>query len=114
MIDRFYYAVTNNFAGSQPCEGFLITSNFNAANTTTYQSVIATLPPKPWGRQVTVGVINLNSNASEGWWEKPIEVKYDNPPTTPFIQTGINNLSSTVGSGAEFGTRKIRIGGRII
>lgn len=114
IIDRFYFGVTDNFAGSQPFEGFLVTSNFNTSNLTSYQTVTATLPPKPWGRSVTVGVINLSSNASEGWWEKPIEVKYDIPPTTPFIQTGINNHSSIVGSGTEFGTRKIRIGGRII
>jgi hypothetical protein len=114
IVDRFYFGVNESFAGEQPYEGFLITSSFNAANKTTYQSVTATLPPKPWGRNVTVGIINLSSNASEGWWEKPIEVKYDAPPTTPFFVTGINNFSSIVSSGTEFGERKIRIGGRII
>ena len=114
MIDRFYTGTSDNFAGSQPYEGTLITSNFNAANTTSYQSVTAELPSKPWGRSVTVGVINTNSNASEGWWEKPIEIKYDILPDVPFIQTGINNLSSIVSSGSNFTTSKIRIGGRII
>lgn len=115
IIDRFYYGLNQSFAGSQPYEGFLVTSNFNAANLTSYQSVIATLPPKPWGRNVTVGVINVNSNASEGWWERPIEVRYDNLPSTPFIQTGINKFGSAISSGTDFTTpRKLRLGGSVI
>lgn len=115
IVDRFYFGAdaNENIAGAQPAEGFLITSNFNTANLTTYQSVTATLSPKPWGRNVTVGVINTNSNASEGWWEKPIEIKYDSIPITPFIQTGINNFSSIVSSGSSFTTRKVIIGGRV-
>jgi len=115
LIDRFYFGAdaNENIAGTQPAEGFLVTSSFNAANLTTYQSVTATLTPKPWGRNVTVGVINTNSNASEGWWERPTEVKYDNLPSTPFAQTGINNFSSLVSSGTNFTTRKVIIGGRI-
>lgn len=114
IVDRFYYGLSESFAGEQPYEGLLVTSNFNASNLTSYQSVTATLPPKPWGRNITVGVINTSSNASEGWWEKPIEIKYDNLPSTPFINTGINNFSSIISSGTDFTTRKIRFGGSII
>ena len=111
IVDRFYFGLNESFAGEQPYEGFLVTSNFSAANLTSYQSVTGILSPKPWGRNVTVGVINTNANASEGWWEKPIEIKYDNLPSTPFLQTGINKFSSIISSGTDFTTRKIRLGG---
>jgi hypothetical protein len=114
IIDRFYFGANESFAGEQPYEGFLVSSNFSAANLTSYQSVTLTLSPKPWGRNITVGIINTNANASEGWWEKPIEIKYDNLPSTPFLQTGINNFSSTISSGSDFTSRKLRLGGSVI
>ena len=113
-MDRFYVGANGSYAGEQPFRGFSTSANFNAANTTTYQSLELTFDPKPWGRSVTVGVISVNSNANVGWWEKPIEIKYDNLPSTPFINTGINNFSSIISSGTDFTTRKIRFGGSII
>ena len=71
------------------------------------------MPAKPWGRTVTAGVINVNLNASEGWWEKPIRVKYDVLPSTPFLQTGFNKFSAIIDSGANFTDKKIRLGGRL-
>lgn len=113
-MDRFHVGANGSYAGEQPFRGFSTSANFNATNKTTYQSLELTFDPKPWGRSVTVGVINVNSNASEGWWEKPIEIKYDNLPSTPFLQTGINNFSSIISSGTDFTTRKIRLGGSSI
>jgi hypothetical protein len=112
-IDRVYVGANGSYAGEQPFRGFATSGNFNAANKTTYQSVELTFDPKPWGRSVTVGVVNRSSNASEGWWEKPIEIKYDNLPSTPFLNTGINNFSSIINSGTDFTTRRTRLGGRL-
>jgi hypothetical protein len=113
-MDRFYVGANGAYAGEQPFRGFASSVDFNAANTTSYQSQQLVFDPKPWGRSVTVGVVNKSSNASEGWWEKPAEIKYDSIPPNYIVTTGINNFSSIISSGTEFGTRKIRIGGRII
>ena len=112
-MDRFNASIPANgsFAGDQPLQGSFVSTNFNAANITTYQSVEVTVPSKPWGRSVTAGIINVSSNASEGWWEKPVEVKYSAFPGGQFIDTGINNLSSVVTSGLSFTDRKFRLGG---
>jgi hypothetical protein len=73
------------------------------------------MPAKPWGRVVTAGVINVSSNASEGWWEKPVEVEYSIAPDTPFLDTGINNFSSKIRTTDNQAIKKIRIaGGRLI
>ena len=112
-MDRFNASIPENgaFAGEQPFQGSFVSTNFNAANITTYQSVEVTLDAKPWGRSVTAGIINRSSNASEGWWEKPVEVKYSAFPGGQFIDTGINSFSSVVTSGLTFADRKFRIGG---
>lgn len=113
-MDRTYVGSNGSYAGDQPFRGYNISANFSAANTTTYQSVDVTLAPKPWGRAVTVGVISVSSNASEGWWEKPLEIKYDNLPSTPFLTTGTNKFSSNINTGVDFTTKKTRLGGRLI
>jgi hypothetical protein len=112
-MDRVYVGTNSTFAGEQPFRGYLEEASFNATNTTSYQSVEVTMPAKPWGRTVTAGVINVNLNASEGWWEKPIRVKYDVLPSTPFLQTGFNKFSAIIDSGANFTDKKIRLGGRL-
>jgi hypothetical protein len=75
-----------------------------------------TFDPKPWGRTVTVGVINRTnaSNSFRGWWEKPTEVKLSYLPSTPFLQTGYNKFSAILDSGDNFNTQKIRLGGRLL
>lgn len=115
-MDRMNASIPANgsFAGEQPFQGSFVSTNFNAANTTTYQSVEVTLDAKPWGRSVTAGIINRSSNASEGWWEKPVEVKYSAFPGGQFLDTGINSFSSVVTSGLTFEDRKFRIGGIVV
>ena len=112
-MDRFNASIPANgaYAGEQPFQGSFVSTNFNAANITTYQSVEVTLPAKSWGRSVTAGIINVSSNASEGWWEKPIEVKYSAFPGGQFLDTGINSFSSVVTTGLTFADRKFRLGG---
>lgn len=114
-IDRVYAGTEGSFSGDQPFRGFTVSADFNASNKSTYQSVEVTFPPKPWGRCVTVGIINKSStsNSWRGWWEKPIEVKLDILPDTPFLQTGYNKFSGIIGSGTDFTQQNIRIGGRL-
>ena len=110
-MDRVFVGTNSTFAGDQPFKGYVLESNFDTANTTTYQSVELTFPTKPWGRTVTVGVINVNANGSEGWWEKPLEVKLSYLPSTPFMQTGYNTFGAILSSGTDFTTTKIRLSG---
>jgi hypothetical protein len=109
-MDRVYVGTNGSFAGDQPFKGYLIETNFNATNVTTYQTVTATMPAKPWGRAVTVGVINVNANASEGWWEKSTVVEYSILPETPFLETGMNRFGGKIAL-AGLGNRITRIGG---
>lgn len=99
---------------NQQSVGNLANTSFSATPVNAYQTVEATLPAVSWGRQVTVGIINLNSNAAEGWWERPIRILYDPMPATPFLQVGNLNLISTIDSGTSFNQKKIRLGGRLI
>jgi hypothetical protein len=109
-MDRVYVGTNGSFAGDQPFRGYLVETNFNATNVTTYQTVTATMPAKPWGRTVTVGVINVNANASEGWWEKSTVVEYSILPETPFLETGMNRFGGKI-TLAGLGNRITRIGG---
>jgi hypothetical protein len=113
-IDRVYVGANGSYSGDQPFRGYSANTNFSAANLTTYQSVDLTFDSKPWGRTVTVGIVNRSSNASEGWWEKPIEVRLSYLPGTPFLQTAYNRFSSIIESGDNFTAQKIRLGGRLL
>jgi len=116
-MDRVYAGTNGSFSGDQPFRGYIASANFNAANKSTYQTVELEFPAKPWGRTVTVGVINVTtaSDSWRGWWEKPIEVDYSILPAQQFIDTGINNFSSKIYTTDNEAIKKIRIaGGRLI
>jgi hypothetical protein len=112
-IDRAFAGTNGSFSGDQPFRGYTASANFDATNKTTYQSLELSFDPKPWGRTVTVGIINQASASDSwrGWWEKPIEVKLSYLPSTPFLQTGYNTFSSILSAGTDFTTRNIRLGG---
>jgi hypothetical protein len=114
-MDRAWAGTNGSFSGDQPFRGYAASANFDAANKTTYQTVELTFDPKPWGRTVTVGVINRASasNSWRGWWEKPIEIKLSYLPDTQFLQTGYNKFSGILDSGTDFTEKKIRLGGRL-
>lgn len=113
--DRVYAGASNTLGGEHEATGYSVTTNFGTTNLTSYQTVSAVLAAKPWGRTVTVGVICVNTNASEGWWEKPIEVEYSTLPGKPFLDTGINRFSGVVRVTDTSGVKKVRLtGGRII
>ncbi len=115
--DRFYYGTQNEYATTNyPLIGARTNATFNTANLTTYQSVTITHPPKNYARYASVGIVNQNQNASEGWWEKPLQIKYDTLPGAPFIPTGIGvrTITGQVSSGTAFGAPITRIGGRLL
>jgi hypothetical protein len=115
--DRFYFGTQNEYATTNyPLIGARTNATFNTANLSTYQSVTVTHPPKNYSRYATVGIVNVNQNASEGWWEKPLQIKYDTLPDAPFIPTGIGvrTITGQVSSGTAFGTPITRLGGRIL
>lgn len=111
FADRFFAGSGTLHGANNPFVGYSTSVNFNAGNITTYQTVSLSIPSTTWGRSVTVGVVNVNSNASEGWWEKPIEIKYSSLPSVPFVHTGINKFSGAISS---FSSGKIRFGGGTI
>jgi hypothetical protein len=63
------------------------TFTVNAGHTVTYNLTT------PLNEGLGSSVVNVSANASEGWWEKPIEIEYSIAPTQPFLDTGINNFS---------------------
>lgn len=116
-VDRFLAGSSGPWIGDTPLEGHVTSANFASNNTSTYQSLVVSLPPKPWGRTVTAGVINVAANASEGWYEKLLQVKYDSPPSTPLLLTGTNSFGAQVstGSNSNFTTPTTRLsGGRLL
>jgi hypothetical protein len=114
VMDRFRVGFNSPFAGEQPFKGYIANTTFNASSTTDYQTAEVSITARPWGRCVTVGVINQNSNASEGWWEKPIEVTYGEQVGAAFLDTGTNNFSSRL-LVQDSAAKKIRFtGGRLI
>lgn len=116
--DRFYYGTQNEYATTNyPLIGARTNATFDTGNLSTYQSVTITHPPKNYSRFATVGIINVNQNASEGWWEKPLQIKYDTLPAGPFVPTGIGvrTITGQVSAGRRpIGTPITRIGGRVL
>lgn len=115
--DRFYAGTQNEYATTNyPLIGARTNTTFVTSNRSTYQSVTVTHPPKNYSRFATVGIINVNQSASEGWWEKPLQIKYDTLPNSPFIPTGlgVRTITAQVSSGTAFGTPITRLGGRLL
>lgn len=113
-MDRVYAGTIGDYAGDQPFRGYIANTTFDSSNVDYYQSVSVTLSAKPWGRTVTAGVVNQNSNAYMGWWEKPTVVEYDKPVDDVFLDTGTNNFTSIL-KFSDTVTKKIRIaGGRLV
>lgn len=112
-MDRAFVGANSTYTGEQPFRGYLLESSFTTTNLEGYQSVELVFPSKPWGRSVTAGVINVNANGSEGWWQKPLEVRFDVMPSLPFLSAGVNSFSASISSDALYNEKKIRISGRI-
>jgi hypothetical protein len=113
--DRFLAGTSGPWIGGTPMEGHVANVNFAGNNTSTYQSQTVTMPPQPWGRTVTAGIINVAANASEGWYEKLLQVKYDSPPPVQALLTGTNSFGAQVSSGSNFTTPVTRLsGGRLL
>lgn len=114
-VDRFLAGSSGPWIGSTPIQGQVANVNFAGNNTSTYQSQTVTLTPQPWGRTVTAGIINVAANASEGWYEKLLQVKYDSPPPAQALLTGNNSFGAQVSTGSNFTTPITRLsGGRLM
>jgi len=114
-VDRFLAGTSGPWIGGTPMEGHVANVNFAGNNTSTYQSQTVSLPAQPWGRTVTAGIINVAANASEGWYEKLLQVKYDSPPPTQALLTGTNSFGAQVSTGSNFTTPITRLsGGRLL
>ena len=114
-VDRFQAGASGPWIGGTPMEGHVANVNFAGNNTATYQSQTVSLPAQPWGRTVTAGIINVAANASEGWYEKFLQVKYDSPPPAQSLLTGTNSFGAQVSSGSNFTTPVTRLsGGRLL
>lgn len=114
--DRFYFGTQNEYATTNyPLIGTRTNATFNTANLSSYQSVTITHPPKNYSRYVSVSIVSVNQNASEGWWEKPLQIKYDVLPDPQYIPTGINvrTITGQVSSGTNFTDKIIKLGGRL-
>jgi len=114
--DRFYFGGSQSImSANHPLVGSRVNANFNASILNRYQSVTITSDAKPFGRYATVGIICTNANASEGWWEKPVEVTYSSLPDIAQIQAGImsRSISLSLSNDAYLNERKVRLGGRV-
>jgi hypothetical protein len=116
-MDRVYAGTNGSFAGDQPFRGYVSSVNFDVSNLTTYQTVSLVFDAKPWGRTVSVGVVNptTGSNNFRGWWEKPLQVDYSVLPITPMLETGNNSFNGVVTATDSANIKKIRISsGRLV
>jgi hypothetical protein len=114
-VDRFLAGTSGPWIGGTPVQGHVANVNFAGNNTSTYQSQTVSLPAQPWGRTVTAGIINVAANASEGWYEKLLQVKYDSPPPAQALVTGTNSFGAQVSTGSNFTTPITRLsGGRLL
>jgi hypothetical protein len=115
VVDRFLAGSSGPWIGVIPVQGQVANVNFAGNNTSTYQSQTVSLAPQPWGRTVTAGIINVAANASEGWYEKLLQVKYDSPPPAQALVTGTNSFGAQISTGSNFTTPVTRIsGGRLL
>lgn len=92
-------------------------SQFTAAALNDYESKEITLSPVAFGRYINVGVHVDNTNASEGYWMKPIQIFLDKDYIAPAFSI-INNGPGLPSEGYivenGFIQNKIRLGGRIL
>lgn len=113
--DRYFAGGTGPWIGDFPLQGNVANANFLGNNVSTYQTQTVSLSSKPWGREITVGVICVSNNASEGWWERELQVKYSIPPEGQALTTGIDKYGAVVSTGTVFTTPSTRLnGGRLL
>jgi hypothetical protein len=115
-------ALTTNSMGnaggafSSWASGGEINTYYTAAGLTGYEEKQLTLPPKPWGRHVAVGVSIPYANGSEGCWMRPINIYLDTPYSVAnmdYINRGGGSATDVFDIRSNFTETKIRLGGRL-
>ena len=93
--------------------GGIITSQFSSTFDSAYENEDLTVTAKPYGRYIQVGMWSNSSNATEGFYMKPIKVVLSNTSNNPemsklhdtITNTGLLKISSSLDD------VKIRLGG---
>jgi hypothetical protein len=78
-----------------------------------WQEKVLTVTATKYGKRLSIGIMTQNGNSSEGWYEKPMEIRY-NPSLPLEFYSGINKYSSSSIVNLPASTNRIRIGGRVV
>lgn len=90
----------NTYAGpmtSSRYNGDVKQTSFTSISKTDFETVTITINPQPYPRVMISSIISNSSNASEGWYEKPLKVTISGSriPNLPLVMDFTNNNSQT-------------------
>ena len=93
-------------------------SQYTSAAANDYQTQTITINPVPFSRNINIGVHVDSTNASEGYWMKPINIFLNSPyvfpvPTDAGVNSGFGPLTGNIQIGTSTDPKKIRLGGGI-
>jgi hypothetical protein len=109
--DRWYAGTTLQLeTGDHPAKGYSVSANASNIDFT-WQTLQVTLPQQSFGRWAAVGVVNININATEGWYMRPKKIMFDIMPH--ISATRMSNLDplAVLIQGSSFTAKVNRIGG---
>ena len=104
-------------ADSSQWAGKRYTAQFSAAAASAYEEEQITITSKPYPRNYMIAVFSDNSNATEGFWIRPIRINIDTPyRISPFNLVNNQNQFNPVPTQVRqtFTQQKKRLGGRLI
>ena len=104
-------------ADSSQWAGKRYTAQFSAAAASAYEEEQITIASKPYPRNYMIAVFSGNSNATEGFWIRPIRINIDTPyRISPFNLVNNQNQFNPVPTQVRqtFTQQKKRLGGRLI
>jgi hypothetical protein len=104
-------------ADSSQWAGKRYTAQFSAAAASAYEEEQITIASKPYPRNYMIAVFSDNSNATEGFWIRPIRINIDTPyRISPFNLVNNQNQFNPVPTQVRqtFTQQKTRLGGRLI
>ena len=104
-------------ADSSRWAGKRYTAQFSAAAASAYEEEQITIASKPYPRNYMIAVFSDNSNATEGFWIRPIRINIDTPyRISPFNLVNNQNQFNPIPTQVRqtFTQQKKRLGGRLI
>jgi hypothetical protein len=104
-------------ADSSRWAGKRYTAQFSAAAASAYEEEQLTIASKPYPRNYMIAVFSDNSNATEGFWIRPIRINIDTSyRIRPFNLVNNQNQFSPIPTQvrSSFTEQKKRIGGRFL